>query len=74
MVRDARAADAATPRLPLCPDCGGILHPIRTERLTSAEVAGADEYAQIVVSQCLICGYTEARPAERPTGERPALA
>jgi len=74
MLKEAHAMDHATPRLPLCPDCGGILHPIRTERLTSTEVAGADDDAQVVVCQCLICGYTEARPLERPTGERPALA
>ncbi len=27
-----------------------------------------------LVCQCLICGYTEARPFERPSDERPALA
>jgi RNase P subunit RPR2 len=64
----------ATPRLPTCPDCGGILHPIRAERLTIAEVASADDEAQVLVCQCLICGYTEARPFERPSDERPALA
>lgn len=63
-----------TPRLPTCPDCGGLLHPIRTERLTSAEVASGDEEPQVLICQCLICGYTEARPVEHPTDERPALA
>ena len=36
------ARDGSTPPprpLPTCPDCGGMLHVIRTERLTSAEVA-----------------------------------
>jgi RNase P subunit RPR2 len=66
--------DDDRPRLPTCPDCGGLLHPIRTERITSAEVASDDEEAQVIVCQCLICGYTEARPFERPSDERPALA
>jgi RNase P subunit RPR2 len=66
--------DDDRPRLPTCPDCGGLLHPIRTERITSAEVAGDDEDTQVLVCQCLICGYTEARPVERPSDERPALA
>ena len=35
-------ADSPTPVLPTCPDCGGILHPTRVERLTSLEVASAD--------------------------------
>jgi len=64
----------ATPRLPKCPDCGGLLHPIRAERLTSAEVASDEEDSQVLICQCLICGYTEARPIERPSDERPALA
>jgi hypothetical protein len=66
--------DDATPRLPKCPDCGGLLHPIRAERLTSAEVAGDDDDPQVLICQCLICGYAEARPFERPNDERPALA
>lgn len=67
MRKESRDMDDATPRLPTCPDCGGILHPIRAERLTSAEVASADEDLQVLVlCQCLICGYTEARPLERP--------
>lgn len=66
--------DDVTPRLPKCPDCGGLLHPIRAERLTSAEVARDDEDSQVLICQCLICGYTEARPVERPSDERPALA
>jgi RNase P subunit RPR2 len=74
MVREPRDMVEPPPRLPMCPDCGGILQPIRTERVTSAEVASADEDTRVVVSQCLICGYTEARPVERPAGERPALA
>ena len=66
--------DDDRPRLPTCPDCGGLLHPIRAERITSAEVAGDDEDTQVLVCQCLICGYTEARPFERQSDERPALA
>ncbi len=66
--------DQPTPRLPTCPDCGGILHPMRDERLTSVEVAGADDEGAVLVSQCLLCGYKEARPLEQPTKERPALA
>jgi len=56
----------------------------RPERLArEALVAGVDERvdrerddeeAQVIVCQCLICGYTEARPFERPSDERPALA
>ena len=46
--------DDDRPRLPTCPDCGGLLHPIRTERITSAEVASDDEETQVVVCQCLM--------------------
>ncbi len=57
--------------LPTCPDCGGILQPTRTERLTSVEVASADaEEDAVLVFQCLICGYSEQRavdPAVRGT-------
>jgi hypothetical protein len=63
-----------TRRLPTCPDCGGILQPIRAERLTSAEFDTAAEEAQVLICQCLICGYTEARPFESPSNDRPALA
>jgi hypothetical protein len=47
-----------------CPDCGGILQSIEPERLTSAEVAAADERpdAAMPTGQCLLCGY-EDRPA-----------
>jgi hypothetical protein len=56
----------ASARLALCPDCGGILHPTKTERLTSAEVAQADDGAEAagLEYQCLICGYTDVRPVE----------
>jgi hypothetical protein len=61
--------------LPTCPDCGGILHAIRTERLTSSEVAeDAGEASVVLLCQCLLCGYTEARPVEYPTDEAPAMA
>lgn len=66
--------EEVTPRLPTCPDCGGILHPMRAQRLTSVEVASADDEAAVLISQCLLCGYTEARPFERPPDGRPALA
>ena len=62
--------------LPTCPDCGGILHAMRFERLTSTEVADADagDAPTVLVCQCLLCGYTEARPVEHPPGEAPAIA
>lgn len=61
--------------LPTCPDCGGILHAIRTERLTSSEVAeDAGEPAEVLLCQCLLCGYTEARPVEYPNDEATAMA
>jgi hypothetical protein len=61
--------------LPTCPDCGGILHAIRTERLTSSEVAeDAGEVSEVLICQCLLCGYTEARRVEYPTDEAPAMA
>jgi len=68
-------ADSPTPVLPTCPDCGGILHPTRVERLTSLEVASADtDDDAVLVRQCLICGYTEERPAETADRSRPAPA
>jgi hypothetical protein len=64
--------DSSTPVLPTCPDCGGILHPTRIERLTSVEVASPEtDDDAVLVRQCLICGYTEQRPTERG---RPARA
>jgi hypothetical protein len=66
-----------TPRpLPTCPDCGGILHAMRSERLTSSEVADAEagEAPAMLICQCLLCGYTEARPVDHPSDEAPALA
>ena len=57
-----------------CPDCGGILQPVRMERLTSVEVASADDRSDVELHlQCLLCGYAEARayePADQPV--RPA--
>jgi hypothetical protein len=68
-------ADSPTPVLPTCPDCGGILHPMRIERLTSVEVASADtEDDAAIVRQCLICGYTEQRPVDTADRARPAPA
>ena len=66
--------DSPTSVLPTCPDCGGILHPTRMERLTSVEVANADNEDDVVVRQCLICGYTEQRPVESADRSRPAPA
>jgi hypothetical protein len=70
-VKELVMPEPSTPILPTCPDCGGILHPTRTERLTSVEVASADaEEDAVLVFQCLICGYTEHRavdPAVRGT-------
>ena len=43
-----------------CPDCGGIMHPVALERLTSAEVA-LDDTAATLHLQCLLCGYEEDR-------------
>jgi RNase P subunit RPR2 len=47
-----------------CPDCGGILQPIRLERLTSTEVAAEDAGEHTVLCQCLLCGYQERRPLD----------
>ena len=67
--------DSSTPVLPTCPDCGGILHPTRIERLTSVEVASAEtDDDAVLVRQCLICGYTEQRTTEPTERERPARA
>lgn len=54
---------AALPKLAVCPDCGGILHPMRPEHLTSAEVAASGEPrdSEAPISQCLLCGYVERR-------------
>ena len=61
--------------LPTCPDCGGILHAMRMERLTSSEVAeDAGDAGEMLLCQCLLCGYTEARRVDYPTDEAPALA
>ena len=70
-VKELVMPEPSTNVLPTCPDCGGILHPTRTEQLTSAEVANADtDDDTVLVYQCLICGYTERRavdPAGRGT-------
>ena len=47
-----------------CPDCGGILQPVRLERLTSVEVAAGDAGERSVLCQCLLCGYQETRPLD----------
>jgi RNase P subunit RPR2 len=67
--------DQPTPPIPTCPDCGGLLHTMRTERLTSAEVA-SEQFGQetTVIRQCLLCGYTESWPLDQAPGEAPALA
>jgi len=60
-----------TPISPLatCPDCGGILQPVRPERLTSLEVAGADDTREDELNlQCLLCGYAVWLPAAAPDG------
>lgn len=45
-----------------CPDCGGILHTVALERLTSAEVAmGEAARTPTLHLQCLLCGYEEDR-------------
>jgi hypothetical protein len=67
--------DSTPPVLPTCPDCGGILHATRIERLTSVEVANAEaDDDAALVRQCLICGYTEQRSIESANRERPAPA
>jgi hypothetical protein len=67
--------DSSIPVLPTCPDCGGILHPTRIERLTSVEVASAEtDDDAVLVRQCLICGYTEQRTTEPTERGRPARA
>jgi hypothetical protein len=45
-----------------CPDCGGILQPVKPERLTSLEVASDEASLEHTVHlQCLLCGYAEDR-------------
>ena len=66
--------DSTTSLLPTCPDCGGILHPTRIERLTSIEVASADDDDGILVRQCLICGYSEQRTRDAADRGKPAPA
>lgn len=61
------------PVIPTCPDCGGLLHAMRAEPLTSAEVAGETASDPTVVCQCLLCGYEERRPIRDAAGEQPAL-
>jgi hypothetical protein len=73
--RSSLMPDSSTPTLPTCPDCGGILHPTRIERLTSVEVASAEtDDDAVLVRQCLICGYTEQRTIEPTERGRPAPA
>lgn len=55
--------------LRICPDCGGILQPVKAERLTSVEVASGEHEDEPAGApcQCLICGYQEpAAPATAP--------
>jgi hypothetical protein len=51
-----------------CPDCGGILLAPGVERLTTAEVAAADDDDGAVARtrQCLLCGYEERVPEAEP--------
>jgi hypothetical protein len=73
--RSSLMPDSSSPVLPTCPDCGGILHPTRIERLTSVEVASAEtDDDAVLVRQCLICGYTEQRANEPAERGRPAPA
>lgn len=60
------AETTTPPRLAVCPDCGGILHPARAVRLTSAEVAADEEPGRPrgLLFQCLLCGYQDVRPDE----------
>ncbi len=67
-------SDEPTPGPLTCPDCGGILHGVGQEPLISADAARAATAAPVAMYQCLICGYTEARHADRPSGEAQALA
>jgi hypothetical protein len=62
-------AKSPTAVVPTCPDCGGLLHAMRAERLTSAEVASDDGTDVMVLCQCLLCGYEELRPADEAPGE-----
>lgn len=53
-----------------CPDCGGLLHAIDTERLTTAEVDSDDESGHGTrVRQCLLCGYEERAVVPEPEPE-----
>jgi hypothetical protein len=67
-------SDQPNPGPLTCPDCGGILHGVGQEPLISADAARAAADNPVLLYQCLICGYTQARHAERPSGEAPALA
>jgi len=61
--------DTPIPQLATCPDCGGILQPVRPERLTSFEVAHADDARESELNlQCLLCGYAVWAPASAPDG------
>lgn len=63
-----------TPVVPTCPDCGGLLHAMRAEPLTSAEVDSGPGSEALVLCQCLLCGYEELRRPDEAPGESPALA
>ncbi len=67
-------ANTPMPAIPTCPDCGGLLHAVRAEPLTSAEVASEEASDPTILCQCLLCGYEERRPIEEAPGERPAIA
>jgi hypothetical protein len=60
--------DEQTAVIPTCPDCGGLLHAVRAEPLTSAEVAREEGSDAMVRCQCLLCGYEELRPADEASG------
>lgn len=54
-----------SPRVATCPDCGGILQPVKPERLTSVEVASGEARRERTLHlQCLLCGYEEDRAAD----------
>ncbi len=54
--------------LKTCPECGGILEPIRLGWITNLEFAATAEPAEVnpVRWRCLLCGYLEHDSLDAP--------
>ena len=52
--------------LKTCPDCGGILEPVRRGWIANLEFAATAEPAEVdpVQWRCLLCGYVERDPLD----------